>query len=99
MRVVECSGWCTSPTRCSNHTRSYDLSLSVLLEPKVWRQMAISVSALGEGIAARGVVPSWVNGVSIKCQYLCRLRSLYLMFCHAWGPTGGRFPPSGPSFT
>src|SRR5579859_1191601 len=41
MRVVECSGWCTSPTRCSNHTRSYDLSLSLLPEVRVWRKTAI----------------------------------------------------------
>src|SRR5262245_28120510 len=71
-RVEEWSGWCTSPTRCSSQTRSYDLRLSVFddfVSARVLRNLAISVPAFGSGIGGKED-PSWVRGVSTKCQYL-----------------------------
>jgi hypothetical protein len=61
-RDATCSGWCTSPTRCSSQARSYDFTSSDAPgSESVARRAAICV--LTFGVAAYcSAVPSGENG-------------------------------------
>src|SRR5690242_12055177 len=95
-RVAQCSGWCTSPTRCNNQTKSYDFRSSPAPDARTLLKRAIRSCALGVGTAG-SVVPSFANGWSTKCQYLCLNLSSYPVLRAGSGLPSGRSPLSLPS--